>query len=75
MVKVLNYNVINFEDTFFNEKGRKSERMVILIYALGEDGIVYELSAGKWLPLPIEEGRMRSLTPLTPIEINGENKL
>lgn len=64
MVKVESYNVIHFEDIFLDEKGKKQQRAIILIYALGEDGIIYEMSAGKWLPLPIDEENMRSLTPL-----------
>ena len=31
----------------------------ILSYALGEDGIIYELAGGKWAAYPIEEGKMR----------------
>jgi hypothetical protein len=37
----------------------------ILIYALGEDGIVYEF-AGGWFPLPIDTDKLK--TPLTPEE-------
>lgn len=63
MVKVTQYTVVNFREEFKDERGARRERVVLLIYALGEDGIVYEMSGGKWLALPIEERLMRDFTP------------
>jgi hypothetical protein len=43
--------VTSFQAVHFSDEGRE----VILIYALGADGIVYECGGGTWLPLPINE--------------------
>jgi hypothetical protein len=45
-VKVKNFQVINFLD-------KKIGREAILIYALGEDGIMYEFGGGQWTGYPI----------------------
>ena len=44
--------VRTFETVQFSDKGHS----VVLVYALGENGVVYEMSAGRWIALPIEEG-------------------
>lgn len=67
MTKVLNFSVVNFEDTVIDGKGNESRRQIILLYALGQDGVIYEMSGGKWLALPIEKTNMR-LMPDPPVE-------
>jgi hypothetical protein len=37
---------------------RQELRHPILLYGLGEDGVVYELSQGKWRAYPIRAGMM-----------------
>lgn len=32
---------------------QENKRQIIMLYALGEDGIVRELNGGKWHPYPI----------------------
>lgn len=61
-VKVVDYTTIHWTEKLpAAEQGKPTEREVILIYALGEDGTIYEMSGGRWLPLPIEEGYIRKL--------------
>jgi hypothetical protein len=44
------------------ETGQKEDRQElrhpILCYAIGEDGVLYELSSGKWFALPINPEMM-----------------
>jgi len=47
-VKIKDFSVIHFLD-----KNAKPQREVILLYALGEDGILYEFS-GDWKSYPIK---------------------
>jgi hypothetical protein len=62
MIKVTKYDVIHFPEVVVNkETGETGSREVILMYALGMDGIVYEMSGGKWFPLPIDESNMRKI--------------
>jgi hypothetical protein len=61
MVKVLNFDVVDFDDYVVNDKGKRVRHRIILLYALGEDGTIYEMSSGKWLALPIEPANLRSL--------------
>lgn len=46
--KILNFEVIHFPETREGET-----REVILIYGLGEDGIVYEMAGGRWAGFPV----------------------
>lgn len=62
MIKVTDYSVIHFEEEYRDERGARKNRRIILIYALGEDGIVYEMSGGKWLALPIAPELMRQIS-------------
>jgi hypothetical protein len=48
-VKATSFQVIEFIDP-----SEKKPKPVILLYALGEDGIIYEMSGGKWRSYPIE---------------------
>ena len=38
--------------TFYDSK---MKRQVIILYTLGEDGVIREFSNGKWTPFPIAE--------------------
>ena len=54
MIKVLQFQALHF-------KSADPERPeVILLYALGDDGIIYEF-AGQWLALPIEPEFVKKL--------------
>ena len=46
VTKIVDFEVIRLME---------DERPVILIYALGQDGILYEMSGGRWIALPIGE--------------------
>jgi hypothetical protein len=47
-IKLTQIQVVHFID-----RGRRGgERIVILLYGLGEDGRAYEFSKGGWLQLP-----------------------
>jgi hypothetical protein len=48
-VKIQNFQVIHFLD-----KNQKPNREVILIYALGENGIMYEFAGASWTAYPIK---------------------
>lgn len=43
-IKIVDMKVIHFEDN-------KLKQHVVLLYALGEDGLVYEFTKNKWLQL------------------------
>jgi hypothetical protein len=45
-VRVVQFEVVTFFDS-------KLEKQIIMLYALGEDGIVREFN-GKWNPFPIK---------------------
>jgi hypothetical protein len=65
MTKVTQFEVVHFREQIRQEGNKKPiEREIILMYALGEDGIMYEMAAGKWLALPIVEENMRKVQPL-----------
>lgn len=67
MIKVKDYSVIHFAEEYRDERsGMRRTRTIVLIYALGEDGVIYEMSGGKWLPLAIEAGMMRQLSAAGP---------
>lgn len=59
--------VTQFQTVHFREKvksspnGKAAEREILILYALGEDGVVYEMVGGKWLPLPIIEANIRKV--------------
>jgi hypothetical protein len=53
--------VKQFQAVHFVDRTTKEPREIVLLYALGEDGIVYEFSGGNWLALPIKEGYVREL--------------
>lgn len=53
VIKVTDFQVLNF----FDDAARRSDGLVgsevVLIYALGEDGVIREFSGGKWTSLPV----------------------
>lgn len=59
-VKVVHFTALHWTEPVPEPNELKQvAREIILIYALGEDGIVYEMSGGSWLPLPINEENLR----------------
>lgn len=54
-------NVARFQAVHFVEQRDKEKRNVVLLYALGEDGVIYEFSNRKWLALPITEDKIAQL--------------
>lgn len=65
--KVVQFQVIHFRDRIKKEgkneeNGEKElfeEKDVLILYGLGEDGIIYEFTNGKWLPIPITKANTR----------------
>jgi hypothetical protein len=53
VIKVTDFQVISF----FDEKAKRNDGAagseIILIYALGEDGVVREFANGKWTAFPV----------------------
>jgi hypothetical protein len=58
-INVLSFQVIHFKSV---DPISKQPTDPILIYALGEDGVVYEF-AGGWFPLPIDTDNLRIPQP------------
>ena len=46
--------VTSFQAVSFYDEAQK--RQIIVLYALGADGIVREFNGGKWQPFPIKRG-------------------
>jgi hypothetical protein len=55
VIKVVDFQVINFVDDVPDKDGRTRSRPIIIMYALAEDGIVYEFNGGKWKGFPVTE--------------------
>lgn len=55
MIKVTQFHVVHFKTFPSAEKPAELPREAILLYALGEDGVIYEFSTQTWMPLAIEE--------------------
>jgi hypothetical protein len=59
IIKAIQFEVVHFMETDERD-GKVKPRL--LLYALGENGIVYEMSGGnKWLALPIDSNKIRKL--------------
>jgi hypothetical protein len=59
-VKFIQFQVIHFKDKVKDtNNGKVSDREVIILYGLGDDGIVYEFSGGKWLALPVTDNNLK----------------
>lgn len=54
MIRVTDFKVVHFVD-------QKTNQNVVLMYALGEDGVVREFASGKWTGYPITEGDYQPL--------------
>jgi hypothetical protein len=54
-IKVTDFQVLNFFDQSARGPDGRIGSEVILIYALGEDGVVREFANGKWVPFPISK--------------------
>jgi hypothetical protein len=51
-----------FEVIHFFDKELKRE--IVILYALGEDGVIREFTNGKWTPFPIQDApAARATTP------------
>ena len=61
IVKVQNFQLFTYQLPYKREDGSTSVEPVIIIYALGDDGNIYELSGGKWLPIPIDPRNFREM--------------
>jgi hypothetical protein len=59
MVKVVDFHVVHFKTLPLPEHATLPPKEAILIYALGEDGIIYEFSTATWMPLAIDDDCMR----------------
>lgn len=57
--KVKQFEIVHFKDKVKGENGDFVDREILLLYALAEDGIVYEYSGGKWLGLPINKSTVK----------------
>ena len=53
VIKAVDFKVIHFFDKQAPVSGGGKGREIILVYALGEDGVVREFANGKWVPFPI----------------------
>ena len=53
VVKVVGFQVIHFHDKRARRPDGETGTEVVLIYALGEDGVVREFSNGKWATFPV----------------------
>jgi hypothetical protein len=52
-IKATDFKVIHFFDEKAKRKDGELGGEIILIYSLGEDGVIREFSNGKWVPFPI----------------------
>jgi hypothetical protein len=51
LVKVVQFELVSFYD----QSQKPEPRQVVIIYALGADGVVREFSGGKWQAFPVYE--------------------
>jgi hypothetical protein len=52
-IKAVDFKVIHFLDKHAPANDGGKGREIILVYSLGEDGVIREFSNGKWVPFPI----------------------
>jgi hypothetical protein len=64
-VKVKSFQVITWSEATLDQAGM---RQIIIMYALGEDGVLYEYANGGWLGLPIDKEHMREPPPALPVQ-------
>jgi hypothetical protein len=72
MIKVTQFEVIHFEGPIIDETGKELRREIVLLYGLGEDGTIYEMTAGKWYACPIDEAHM-GVIPSQPSKERSDN--
>jgi hypothetical protein len=53
LVKAVGFQAIHFYDKKARRPDGETGSEIVLIYALGEDGVIREFSGGKWTPFPI----------------------
>ena len=61
-LKVQQFEIVHFKDVS-TINGDTKERIVLILYALADDGVIYEYTGGKWLGLPINKSTMKE-TPV-----------
>jgi hypothetical protein len=61
LIRIASFEVVQFI---------KDASPVVLIYALGVDGVLYEMSGGRWLTLPITDKNAKTLA-----EVHEEQRL
>lgn len=53
-IKAIAFQAVNFFDKRAVTTDGKMGREIIIIYSLGEDGIIREFAGGKWIAFPIK---------------------
>jgi len=59
-IRAKDFQVIHFKAP---DPITKETQEIVLVYALGDDGVIYEFAAAGWLPLPIDTDNLRELAP------------
>lgn len=59
-VRFTSFQVVHFKDKVkSNDNGKISDREILILYGLGDDGVIYEFSNGKWMALPVTENNLK----------------
>lgn len=53
-IKTVSFQAVHFFDKRAMGADGKPGREIIILYSLGEDGVIREFVNGKWTPFPIE---------------------
>lgn len=62
-VRFTSFQVIHFKDKVKqNDNGKVVDREILILYGLGDDGIIYEFSNGKWMALPVTDSNLKETT-------------
>lgn len=62
LTKVKEFQLVHFRDNVKQDNGQAVDREILILYALAEDGIIYEYTGGKWLGLPITKDTMKEVS-------------
>ena len=54
LIRAQQFSPVTFYDS-------ESKRQIIILYSLGEDGVIREFTNGKWTPFPIFDERAPSV--------------
>ncbi len=52
-IKATDFKVVHFYDKKAIRPDGETGTEIVLLYSLGEDGVIREFSNGKWTPFPI----------------------